>query len=87
MASFSPTARLEKGHTLVLMGGKVKFSACEGSLPDVLTFVVYKHQVLRTVTVKKAAVNVFVLNEALYSVFHSGCLSRPRKVKLSHNKS
>ena len=87
MASFSPTARLEKGHTLLLREGRVKISASEGSLPDVLTSVVYKHQVLTTVTVKKAAVNTFVLNKDLYSFLHSRCLSRPRKVKLSHNKS
>jgi len=76
-----------EGHTLLLMEGRVKISASDGSLPNFLTSVLYKHQVLTTVTEKKAAVNAFVLNKDLYSVFHSRCLSRPVKVKLSHNKS
>ena len=76
-----------EGHTLLLMEGRVKISASEGPLPDFVTSVVYKHQVLTTVTIKKAAVNTFVLKEELYSVFHSRCLSRPVKGKLSHNKS
>jgi len=56
-------------------------------MPDSVTSVVYvyKRQVLTKVTVKKATVNAFVLNQDLYSVFNSRCLSRRVKVKLSHN--
>ena len=67
------------------MEGTVKISASECSLPDSVTSVVCKHQVLTTVTVKKAAVNAFVLNKDLYSILHSRCLFRRVKVKLSHN--
>jgi len=75
-----------EGYTLLLMEGRVKISASEYSLPDFVTSVVYKHQVLTTVTVRKAAANAFVVNRYLYSIFHSRCLFRRVKVKLSHNK-
>jgi hypothetical protein len=75
-----------EGYTLLLLEGRVKISASERSLPDFVTSVVYKHQILTTVTEKKAAVNAFVLNKDLYSIFHSRCLYRRVKVKLSHNK-
>jgi len=58
-----------EGHTLLLMEGRVKISVSECSLPDFLTSVVYKHQVLTTVTIKKAAVNAFVLNKDFIQSF------------------